>query len=124
ELEFSLRRAGKVAHRIGQGGIGAIERGGQGRTEDAESFSRRVDPDLRVYPQEIVEPGGMISMTVGDDDEIEPPQVDPQRLDVVGEDVRVVSGVEENAFAAVLNQRGESPVAGEISPRSEGVVQD
>ena len=66
----------------------------------------------------------MISMTVGDDDEIEPLQVDPQRLDVVGEDVGVIPGVEENAFAGVFNQRGESPVAAEISPRPEGVVQD
>jgi len=49
-------------------------------------------------------------MAVRDHNRVEPSQIDVELIDVVLEDLRVVSGVEQNAPAVVLDQRGESPV--------------
>ena len=66
----------------------------------------------------------MVGVPVGDHGEVEPPQVDAEPTDVPREDVAVVSGVEEDSAAAVLDERREPPVALEARSIAEGVVQD
>ena len=66
----------------------------------------------------------MISMTVGDDDRVEPLEIDAEPLDVVFEDFRVVTCVEENPLAPVFHQRSEPPISGEAPSTTERIVED
>lgn len=61
---------------------------------------------------------------MGDDDEVQPRQVDTERPRVLGEQLGVVPGVEEDALAAVLDERGEAPVEPNIVVLGEGVGDD
>src|SRR4051794_24225632 len=58
------------------------------------------------------------------DGEIEVGQVDASGPRVFGQDVRVVAGIEEDALAAVFDQRRESPVLLHLRRFAEGVVED
>ncbi len=54
----------------------------------------------------------MVAVAMRDDNEVEPPEIDPERPHVEGEDVGVIPGVEENAFAPLLDEGGKTPSRG------------
>ena len=63
-------------------------------------------------------------MPVRDHHEIDGSEIDSQDPDVVGEDISVVAGVEEDPLPVVLDERREAPVTSEAGAVPEGIVQD
>jgi len=59
-----------------------------------------------------------------DNHEIEFGEIDAECFDVVLENVGIVAGIEENAFAVVLDESGKAPVFGDEFGIAEGVVED
>ena len=66
----------------------------------------------------------MVGVAVRQDDEIEIGEVNALRLDVGGEDVAVVAGVEQDSLAGDLDERGEAPILLHRGVGAEGVVED
>lgn len=82
----------------------------QGCAKDTEIFLRHIDFDSGIDPEKIIEPARMIAMTMRDHNEIELFEIDVLCLDVMGKDVSVVAGVEEDLFAAIFDVGGKPPV--------------
>jgi hypothetical protein len=85
---------------------------------------RGVDLHPRVDLQEVAQPVGVVSVAVGDDNEVQPRVVDAQGLDVVREDLGAVPRDEQDAAAAVLDERRIAPVHFKRRGFAEGVDQD
>ena len=66
----------------------------------------------------------MVAVAVRHDDEIQLGEIDALGLDVVGEDVRVVAGVEQNPLAVDFDQGGVAPVLLRRRVLAEGVVEN
>src|SRR6516164_9394530 len=47
---------------------------------------------------------------MGDNCEIQLPQVDALGLDIVRENLRVIAGIKQDALATILDERGKSPI--------------
>src|SRR5262249_59641321 len=60
--------------------------------------------------EKMVQAGGMVAMAVRDNGEIKLPQIDAFGVDIVSKDIGIVAGVEQNALAAILDERGKPPV--------------
>lgn len=95
-----------------------------GRLLKKSGLLRRVDLHLGVHLQEVCQSARVIPVAVGDNDSVESRQINAEVLGVVLEDLRVVSGVEENAFSPVLHERGEPPILHQRRRGAERVVQD
>src|SRR5262249_38337796 len=61
---------------------------------------------------------------MGDDCEIQLLQVDTLGLDIVREDLRIIAGIEQDALAAILDQRGKPPIFLHRRGLAEGVVKN
>src|SRR6185437_12212599 len=61
---------------------------------------------------------------MGQDDEVELRQIHALGFGVLGQDVRVIAGVKQDALAAVLDERSESPVFLQRRGLAKGVIQD
>lgn len=79
---------------------------------------------MRIDPKEVIEPRRVIAVAVRDHHKIEPPQIDAECSYIASKDIGIVASVEEDAFTAILDERGEPPVAGETLTVPEGVVED
>src|SRR5438045_1506031 len=58
------------------------------------------------------------------DDKIEICKVNALRLNVGGEDVAIIAGVEQDSLAGDLDERGETPILLHRGVGAEGVVED
>jgi hypothetical protein len=67
---------------------------------------------------------GMIAVPVRDDNRIEVPKIDAEGRNVAREPGGIVTGVEEDSMAVVLDQRGEPPVVLKPRSRPEGIGED
>src|SRR5262249_43268199 len=70
--------------------VAPVEGARQSRAEQAEVFLRRIDFHRGIDLQEVIEPAGVVAVTMRHDGEIELPQVDALGLDVMREDLGVV----------------------------------
>ena len=61
---------------------------------------------------------------MGDDCEIQLLQVDTLGLDIMREDLRIIAGIEQDAPAAIFDQRGKPPVFLHRRGLAEGVVKN
>src|SRR5437879_13852079 len=100
----------EVPHAARQRGIGAIKRPGECGTKNPKALLGRIDLDPGVYGQEVVQACRVVAVTVRDDHEIDGAQIDAQGADILGEDIRVIAGVEENPLSVVLDDPREAPV--------------
>ena len=66
----------------------------------------------------------MVGVAVGDHHKIEFGEVDAQRLHVVLKNRGIVPGVEQDPLAVVLDERGKSPVLGQLLRFAEGIVEN
>jgi hypothetical protein len=66
----------------------------------------------------------VIAVPVGHNDEVQLGEVDVFCPGVLGENVRVVSGVEQDAFAAIFDKNGIAPVLLHRRSLAEGVIED
>ena len=66
----------------------------------------------------------MIAVPVGHNDEVQLREVDVFRFGVLGENVGVVSCIEQNAFAAIFDKGGIAPVLLHRRSLAEGVIED
>src|SRR5271168_4962331 len=129
-IEFTEMRmfgigAIEIAHFRGQGRLGAEVRLRDLRAaETVGAVGGNVNSDAGIYFEEIFEAGGMVGMTVRNNDKVELGEIDVQGLDVAREDFGIVAGVKEDAFAIVLDERGEAPVAGELRIIAKRIVKD
>ena len=72
----------------------------------------------------MAQPIGVIAVTVRDHHEVQSRQVDLEAFDVVTKAFRVVAGVEEDAHAVMLDQRGKAPVLLQRRRLAEGIGED
>jgi hypothetical protein len=91
-------RAAVVGHVRRQAGGALNKRERRGSIEIGGLFGG-IDLDGRVDSHEMVQTGRVITMAVRDHNRVEPSQIDVELIDVVLENLRVVSGVEQNAPA-------------------------
>src|SRR5262249_45359546 len=80
---------------------GALNKRERCRSIEIGGLFGGIDLDARVDSHEVVQTGRVITMAVRDHNRVEPSQIDVELIDVVLEDLRVVSGVEQNAPAVV-----------------------
>src|SRR2546425_5198598 len=104
--------------------VPAIESAGQIGAIDAEAFLGRVDLHLGIHAQQIGYAAHVIAVPVRHDNEVELRQIDALRLRVLREGVAVVASVEQDALAAVLDQRGIAPVLLHAGRLAESVIKD
>src|SRR5262249_38713541 len=69
-------------------------------------------------------PARMVAVAMGDNCEIQLPQVDALGLDIVRENLRVVAGIKQDPLAAILDKRGKSPILRHRRGLAEGVVKN
>src|SRR5690349_21405966 len=66
----------------------------------------------------------MIGVAMRQDDEIEVSKVNALRINVGGEYVAIVAGVEQDSLTRHLDERGEAPILSHCSVLAEGVVEN
>ena len=62
----------------------------------------------------------MVAVAMGDNREIQPPQVDALGLDIVRENLRVIASIKQDPLASILDERGKSQsfVIVEVLPKA------
>src|SRR5262249_7189414 len=120
-----LRRSPvEITHVRRKGFVAPVESAWQGRTEHTEVFLRRIDlhggGDL--LKMILTAPLGVVAM--GDNCEIQLPQVDALGLDIVRENLRVIASIKQDALTTILDERGKSPVLRHRRGLAEGVVKN
>src|SRR6267143_6331541 len=115
----------EIPHFRRQRRFGAEERRRQLRAaKTVGAVGGDVNSDVRIDFEEISQPGGVVRVTVRDNDEVEFREINVEGLDVVLEDFGIVASVEEDVLAIVLDEGGKSPVSGELRIIAERVVED
>jgi hypothetical protein len=99
------------------------EEPGRHQALEEGSLPRRIDLHAGVDLEEVGQPAGVVPVPVRDDHRVEAREVDAEGLDVVGEDPRVVAGVEQDSLAVVLDERREPPVLHQLGRGTEGVIE-
>ena len=100
-----------------------IEGAGQVSAIDAEALLGRIDFYPGIHAQEIGHAAHVIAVAVRHDDEVELGQVDALGLRILRQKVGVVAGVEQNALAGILDERGIAPVLLHRGKLAEGVIE-
>ena len=78
----------------------------------------------RSSPREGFQTASVIRVAMGDDDEIELGEINVERLYVTFKDLGVITGIKENSFSVVLDERGETPVPCDLRRIRECVVKN
>src|SRR5262245_25852507 len=102
-------RAPIVAHVGRQTGSALKKCDWRGRIE-VRAFHRSVDLHGWINLLKVVQTRRMVAVAMRDHHCVELGQINVELIDVVLEDLGVVSGVEQNAATVVLNKCGESPI--------------
>src|SRR5215813_10340261 len=92
-------------------------------TKNPKSFLRRIDDHFGIYPEHITEPSHVIPVSMRHNDEIQFGQIDSFCFRIVREDVRIVSGVEQNTVTSVFHESRVSPVFLHLRSFTKGIVE-
>src|SRR5437899_9494240 len=102
-----------IAHALGERGNRLNQGRRSGAAKDTERFHGSIDGNARVNGKKIFQSGGVVRMAVRYNNKIQLGEVHAKSFDVMLECRRIVSSVEEDALAVMLEESRKAPVFGD-----------